>query len=170
MQTKADNARPDMEDHLMRSNLTAMERRQRAFDTGTAFQRERDELMKGALSASQNVLRMSGGSVGTAIQGSSTARQPYLQALIGLAKTGREQATALGKDITTQANLMAHRKFDLGMLMNRELTANAAQLKTDSKRNIMPFIAAVGDTGAGALGSAMDGQGIKDMTAGLGKT
>ena len=171
---KAKALTPSLEDPEQRLALAEMRRKARAYETGAAFNKERQDLQNLAKQTIAGAGRISGGAGGAAIAAGTRASASIGKVLGDLGLKSRQ----IGLQTSAQANQMldaiAQRKLELQMLQRQEKSAEAAQLKKAGMQNLLAGVtSAIGGAGKGVNASTTAGIGTTvqpSATAGIGTT
>lgn len=147
---KAKRLQAPLVDPEERERLRKLEREQRSFETGSAFQASRRRLGQTLAATQRGITRAGGGDIGSIIAGLSRSQRVANVGVGQLQAQGQAQQNIVGHQISQLATRISQRKLDLQNLREERLLARAAQGERESFANISGAIAENINVGGGS--------------------
>lgn len=133
---QAEAMNPALYDPQQTAYLMDLKSKQRALDTGTAYQLQRDDIKQMGALAMENARRMAGGDVGATLGAFGTIQSATGRSLNQLYGNMSLESLRMNQLMAEQVNLMALRKMQLQIRQQNQLYADAATGKKDALANI----------------------------------
>ena len=140
---RANQSEPPLEDPRQLELLQKVQRQQKAFETGTAFEPERQAIAQQLAGTQRGVLRASGGASGAAIAGLARSQRAAARSLQDITRARLQQSNILQQMFSEQLGRTAQRKLEIQLLQRAQNLAESAQQRKEGLANVL---SAVGQT------------------------
>ena len=138
---QAEKAAPPLEDPEQRAQLEEINRRRRAFATGSAFQTERRALGQQQSALSRGIARASRGSTGATLSALARVQRGAGGALNQVFAGARQQQSMLDRMSLDLTNRMAQRRLDLQNLQQSRALAQANRQQREGTAGLQNILA-----------------------------
>lgn len=164
---KAQQAAPPLEDPRQRQFLDELNRRRRAFETGSAMQPERRALSQQQSALARGISRASLGSSGAAISGLSRLQRTTGAALNDIFARARQQQNFMTQMSLDLTNRMAQRKLDLQNLQQSRALAQSNRMQREGTSSLLNILASQLPLGGQGMGGGQPFMGQDQFSGSL---